>query len=240
MGVIRKRIEELKPRVERLKALAWECRYDRWALASEVETIFSVLKPFSTRRNSVKISIDKEKILEYEVGRENIYRKTLYIVSGNAYVVDSEKLRDVKFVDAIKAHGEEIIPLVRKKIADVFARLVALTEELAWEEFLQVSRDGEFTVLLRGKEMGTYQRALITSAYPAEVHFENPKDISSRNSVSVFIDDVPALEDYYDLIEDMLLELHRKVSEAKKRNEEILRKMKEVVAPHAVARACTP
>ncbi|RLJ03350.1 MAG: hypothetical protein DRP11_00975 [Candidatus Aenigmatarchaeota archaeon] len=238
MGIIRKRIEELKPRVERLKALAWECRYDWWELACEVETIFSVLKPFNTRRNSIRIPIDKENVLEYEVGRENVRRKMLYIYSGNAYVVNSKTLKNIEFVDAIREHGEEIASLVRKKIADEFAKLVALTKELAWTD-IKVVRKGVFTFMLGIQEAGPFRYVCITADYPDQVLFydEDP-NISKKARGSVFIEDVVALEDLYDLIEDMLLELRKKVSEAKKRNEEILRKMKEVVAPYAVARAC--
>jgi len=231
MGAILERMKELEPAARRLKQLKEECRMDLWSTAKLVEDLFSTLKPFCMRKVCVNVVDDGDPIT-YEIGRKYIRERGSW----------EHALHTVKFVNAIRKHGEKIAAVVRKAIAKEFKELAELTKELIWAEggYFVVVRDDTFEVLRSYNvpcELATYSHACITSGSPWKITFYNQKPEES-NSTEMSINSVFVLDHYYDLVEDMLLELRKKVAEAKEKNEEVLKKMREAVAPYAIAAAC--
>jgi len=245
MGVITKRIKELTPVVKKLDALAERCHSlykEVLNKANEIKDCFLQLAPFSPRRDSVVVpkNVRGIKAVEYVVGRR-IYRVYVY---NDGCTSDQILLEGLDFVEAIKADGNKIAKVVREKIADDFKKLVSITKEFTWE--LEVTREGEFEILVQDldkhyvmPEFITYGRIRITSGALGvrKVFFEEPKDILPARR-AVFLSQVYILEEYYDLIKEMLKELHEKLSAACKSGEKVLKRMREVVAPYALAKAC--
>ncbi|RLJ03351.1 MAG: hypothetical protein DRP11_00980 [Candidatus Aenigmatarchaeota archaeon] len=254
MGVITKRIKELTPVVKELDALAERCHSlykEVLNKANEVEKCFLLLAPFSPRRDVVVVPKNARSIkaVEYVVGRRRMYRVYVY---DDGYTSDQILLVGLDFVEAIKADGNKIARVVREKIADDFRELVSITKEFTWE--FEVTREGEFEVLVQDldrlyvtvPEFATYSRIRITSGAlgARKVCFEEPKDEPKSMSEilaarrAVFLSQVYILDEYYGLIKEMLKELHEKLSAACKSGEKVLKRMREVVAPYALARAC--
>jgi len=220
--------------VDELKAIAERALFREKDVHRTVREYFEVLKPFSHKKRVITWYYDQYWHKYYcVVVSKNLTRGFEGHVSEKG--ARGYRMWDDDFFKAIVDVGDEIAKVVRKPIRDAFSKLVELTRKLETPQKALVVLEGEFRVFIT-KRYVTFRQLKVSSEEPYVLVFTDPITEWDWERERIRLGDgLLPIEDIYDDVKRALLELERRVIDAKKHNEEIFRRMRQVVAPYALA-----
>ena len=229
-----KRCEELMSEVRKLVKEITHCK-------REAIKLFSYFKPFSYKRKVISIGGG-------------------YLVVGNliyeALWRDQRRYPSLGEVfQTFVRYGNIVIPNVRKTIREELAEFHTLAEDLTTElKFGEdfVVRRGEFRTFiinapyvvkegstLIGQKVFDKISIRVDLIYPSgywHIIFFNSEDVESTEEEADILGSPFRFLELYDVLADMCDEARRKLQAKKERCEEIIKEMREVVAPHILSK----
>jgi hypothetical protein len=237
MGQLISTLQNLKQEMNYIMSLAEKCHISDRAMYEKVYDMFLLLKPLSHKLNRVKS-------IEYGSGYYMLaVGKWLKLINSNGYgfkVSGKEELFTL-----IRQYGEDLVPYVRQPVRSYFEQLAKLTKQLILCDTIEVSHEviKEYSKISIGTEI-TIKRYRTTrikvsadcsdAFYVCYVNDDNGKDHDWLRVDRLI--DLLGIEDLLSDIKEMYEELYKKVRPAKEHNENILKRMEEVIRPYRLAR----
>ena len=215
---------------EEVKNLLVKIEVDQLVKAME---LIKPLQPFARKRHIIEIERQK-------------WCSEILIVGHSIYTTwtckNPEEYKGRRVVNVrdmftiIFRHKDKIIPLLRKSIRDDFVEIVGLVEDIQKCLEMEISRRGTFRIwrVEDEKVKACYADKICISATSRfyRVHYSAKDEFFASDMIY----ELAKLFEVYDVIYDMLTEAHQRLTEEFRRNEERLKRIKEIVAPYVLAK----
>jgi hypothetical protein len=240
MGQLISTLQDLQQEMNYIMSLAEKCYINDRAMYEKVYDMFLLLKPLSHKLNRVKSIEYGSEYYMLAVGR------WLKLITSDGYGFRARGQEE--FFTLIRQYGEDLVPYIRQPVRSYFEQLAKLTKQLMPCGTIEVSHEviKEYSKVSIGTEITIKRyrttRISVSADSPNWFYVYYVKDDNSKDYDWLHLDNISTLlgsEDLLPDIKEMYEELYKKVRPTKEHNENILKRMYEVIRPYRLARELT-